>query len=164
MVVREYRQYSFTPEEKERLARKACPICGRERSEFNYGNRNALCCRPSCSAGYWGRQRPTVTEMRRLVLAEQNGKCAHCRREIHEFKAAECLYIHHRYILDHIRPIAMDGDQWARDNLQVLCGRCNKIKTARDMGRITRWKKFHRKGLASEGESSRQVRLIHEDR
>jgi 5-methylcytosine-specific restriction endonuclease McrA len=30
----------------------------------------------------------------------------------------------------------MGGDQWALDNLQVLCERCNKIKTARDMGKV----------------------------
>ncbi len=101
--------------------------------------------------------------MRRLVLAEQQGKCAHCKREIHEFNAAECLYVHHRYILDHIRPIAMDGDQWARDNLQVLCGKCNRIKTARDMGKIARWKKYYARGRVAGEENFRQTPLFPEN-
>jgi len=54
----------------------------------------------------------------------------------------------------------MGGDQWARDNLQILCGRCNRIKTARDMGRIARWKKYHCRGLAHLEGNSRQVVLV----
>ena len=66
----------------------------------------------------------------------------------------------HHYILDHIRPIAMGGDQWAKDNLQVLCVRCNTIKTARDMGNIARWKKYHGRGRAHQEDNSRQVLLF----
>jgi 5-methylcytosine-specific restriction endonuclease McrA len=158
MVSREYRRYSNTPEEKGRLSRRACPHCGCERVNFNFGNRNALCCQPSCSAEYWSRQRPTIAEMRRLVYDEQGGKCAHCKKELHEFNATECLHIVHHYVLDHIRPIAMQGDQWARDNLQVLCIRCNRIKTARDMGAIARWKRYHRRGLDRSEDRSWLVR------
>ena len=160
MVTREYRRYSNTPEERERLSRRACPICGCERSDFNPGNMNTICCRPSCSAEYWGEQRPTVTEMRHLIHDEQEGMCAHCKKEIREFDAARCLHIYHRYILDHIRPIAMGGDQWARENLQVLCVRCNRTKTARDMGNIPRWKKYYRKGPACQEDNFRQARLF----
>jgi len=113
-----------------------------------------MCCKPPCSAEYWSKQRPTISEMRRLVRDEQNGKCAHCKKELHEFNANECLHIIHPYILDHIRPIAMQGDQWARENLQVLCIRCNRIKTARDMGAIARWKRYHLRGLARPEDNS----------
>jgi 5-methylcytosine-specific restriction endonuclease McrA len=62
--------------------------------------------------------------------------------------------------MDHIRPIAMGGDQWARENLQVLCRRCNRIKTARDMGKIADWKRYYGRGLALREDSSRQVLLV----
>ena len=62
--------------------------------------------------------------------------------------------------MDHIRPLAMGGDQWARENLQVLCRRCNRIKTARDMGDIARWKKYYGRGLALREDSSRQLLLV----
>jgi 5-methylcytosine-specific restriction endonuclease McrA len=147
MIPREHRRYSNTPEEKERLARRACPVCGRERSAFPAGG-DAICCQPSCSSVYWREERPTVGQMRRLVLLEQEGKCARCGREIKELHAAGGRRPVHSFILDHIRPIAMGGDQWDVHNLQVLCARCNRIKTARDMGAIARWKRYERRGLA----------------
>jgi len=57
----------------------------------------------------------------------------------------------------------MGGDQWARDNLQVLCVRCNRIKTARDMGNIARWKKYYVRGSAHQADDSRQVLLFLEN-
>lgn len=147
MPPRDHRRYSNTPEEKEHLARRACPVCGRERSEFPDGT-NTICCQPSCSSAYWSQERPTVGEMRRLVLLEQEGKCARCRGEITVSHDAEGRHPLHPFILDHIRPIAMGGDQWDVRNLQVLCARCNRIKTARDMGAIARWKRYYRRGLA----------------
>jgi 5-methylcytosine-specific restriction endonuclease McrA len=155
MVVREYRHY--TPEEKERISRGACPHCGRERVHFTPGNEHTTCCQASCTLEYWYKQRPTITEMRRLVRDEQGGKCARCRQVVHKSNTHGNSPSSHHYILDHIRPIAMGGDQWARDNLQVLCSRCNRIKTARDMGKIARWKKYHGRDLALEEDNSRQV-------
>ncbi|HET6580711.1 MAG TPA: HNH endonuclease signature motif containing protein, partial [Methanoregula sp.] len=119
-----------------------------------------LCCQPSCSMEYWFKVRPTISGMRRLVRDEQGGKCARCKREVHEGRADGRPHTRHRYILDHIRPIAMGGDQWARDNLQVLCVRCNRIKTARDLGRIAQWKKYYMRGPVHEADNSRQVLLF----
>nr|WP_320161071.1 HNH endonuclease signature motif containing protein [uncultured Methanoregula sp.] len=147
MPVREHRRYSNTPEEKERLARRACPVCGRERSRFPAGW-DSICCCPSCSSEYWSTERPTVGEMRRLILLEQEGKCALCRMTIAKACTAEGWHPLHPWILDHIRPIAMGGDQWDVGNLQALCSRCNRIKTARDMGAIARWKRYHVRGLS----------------
>ena len=162
MVEREYRRYSITPVEKERLARQACPVCGRERADFTPGG-DFLCCGPLCTASYWSEHRPTVGEMRRIVLLEQEGKCAHCKKEIRTHASGagdtEGRPPVSPYILDHIRPIAMGGDQWAIKNLQILCVRCNRIKTARDIGRIVRWKRYHGRGLSLVADSSRQVLL-----
>jgi 5-methylcytosine-specific restriction endonuclease McrA len=159
MIRRETRRYSNTPQEKERLALRACPNCGRERQNFNFWNMDAVCCRPSCTAEYWGRQ-PTIAEMKQRVLAEQEGKCAHCGEEIPEPSAQQDRSASHPCVMDHIRPLAMGGDQWARENLQVLCRRCNRIKTARDMGEIARWKKYYGRGLALREDSSRQLLLV----
>jgi 5-methylcytosine-specific restriction endonuclease McrA len=54
----------------------------------------------------------------------------------------------------------MQGDQWARENLQVLCIRCNRIKTARDMGKIAWWKKYYGRGQTPTEDNSRQVLLF----
>ena len=113
MVFREYSHYSNTPEEKECLARKVCPHCGCERLNFNFWNMHAICCISSCSTGYWDKHRSTISEMQRLVHDEQEGKCTHYKKKIHEFKADEYLQIFHYYVMDHIQPIAVGGDQWA---------------------------------------------------
>jgi 5-methylcytosine-specific restriction endonuclease McrA len=102
--------------------------------------------------------------MKQRVLAEQGGKCAHCGEEIPERSAPQDPgSSHHHCVMDHIRPIAMGGDQWARENLQVLCRRCNRIKTACDMGNIARWKKYYGRGLALREDSSRQVLIVPAD-
>ena len=162
MTRREPRRYTNTPEEQDRLARRACPNCGRERADFNFWNLDAVCCRPSCTAEYWGRQ-PTIAEMKQRVLSEQEGTCAHCGEAIPERRVQQKPgSSDHHCVMDHIRPIAMGGDQWARENLQVLCRRCNRIKTARDMGNIARWKKYFGRGLALR-EDPRQVLLVDGD-
>jgi 5-methylcytosine-specific restriction endonuclease McrA len=161
MPPRESRRYANTPGERELLARKACPACGRERADFP-PDRATICCSPSCSAEYWREHRPTVSDMRRLVLLEQEGKCAHCGKEIPASRSPGGRRESDPWIMDHIRPIAMGGDQWATKNLQVLCARCNRIKTARDMGAIARWKRYHLRGLVRPGDTSRQVLLVPE--
>jgi len=112
---------------------------------------------------YWFKERPTVPGMRRLVRDEQGGRCAICRQPVNESNTSGGPDKNHHYVLDHIRPIAMGGDQWARDNLQVLCVRCNRIKTARDMGNIARWKKYYVRGSAHQADDSRQVLLFLEN-
>ena len=47
-------------------------------------------------------------------------------------------------IVDHIKPIALGGDEWDLDNLQTLCYRCNNIKTKKDLKFIARAKKRER--------------------
>ena len=162
MPERENRRYANTLKERERIARNACPSCGRERADFPPG-RETICCSPACSSVYWREERPTVAEMRGLVLLEQEGKCAHCQKLIPKSVVTEGRQPYRPWVLDHIRPIAMGGDQWAPGNLQVLCSRCNRIKTARDMGRIAHWKRYHGRGLRIKEDMPRQTRLFIDD-
>ncbi len=46
-----------------------------------------------------------------------------------------------KWVVDHKLPIAMGGPEFDLDNLQLLCDRCNKAKTAEDLGWIARYKK-----------------------
>jgi len=41
-----------------------------------------------------------------------------------------------RYIFDHIQPIALGGDPINPDNIQIICVKCNKIKTRNDIKEI----------------------------
>jgi 5-methylcytosine-specific restriction endonuclease McrA len=106
---------------------------------------------------YYFKGRSTIAGLRRLVRDEQGGKCARCKITVNESSVLEGVKNRHPYVLDHILPIAMGGDQWARDNLQVLCGRCNRQKTARDLGKIARWRKYHGRGLAIQEEDFQNI-------
>jgi len=37
-----------------------------------------------------------------------------------------------KLIGDHIKPIALGGEEFDIDNVQTLCIKCNKLKTAKD--------------------------------
>jgi len=59
--------------------------------------------------------------MRLAIIKELDGRCEKCGQQ------------HQKLILDHIVPIAVGGAEFDRANLQLLCGPCNKVKTAADM-------------------------------
>lgn len=47
------------------------------------------------------------------------------------------------YEVDHIQAVALDGNMWDKENLQILCSDCHKVKTNQDMKKI----KAKRRGL-----------------
>lgn len=49
------------------------------------------------------------------------------------------------FVVDHINPIALGGDEWDINNLQTLCLKCNKIKTAQDMKNIAKQRRINKK-------------------
>jgi 5-methylcytosine-specific restriction endonuclease McrA len=49
-----------------------------------------------------------------------------------------------KLIGDHIMPIACGGDEWDINNVQTLCLRCNKLKTAEDAGEIAQMRKIEK--------------------
>lgn len=63
--------------------------------------------------------------MRRQVIAEQKGRCAHCG----------CVLVD-AWALDHITPHSKGGSD-DRENLQGLCPPCHDKKSAKDRG----WRK-----------------------
>ena len=60
-------------------------------------------------------------------------------------------------VADHIKPIAIGGEQWNPDNIQTLCADpCNKIKTKKDQGDIAVARMVEK--LKTKG----QEQLVHE--
>lgn len=55
------------------------------------------------------------------IIKQQRGRCAECRSRLRGL----------RYQVDHIRPVTKGGSN-RRSNLQVMCGRCNRLKGNRD--------------------------------
>lgn len=60
-------------------------------------------------------------------------------------------YYEHPYkvwVVDHILPIALGGQEFNLENLQLLCPECNAIKTAEDLARIAGARRdLHRKAI-----------------
>jgi len=46
---------------------------------------------------------------------------------------------------DHIKPIAIGGDEWDINNIQTLCIKCNKIKTKKDMIKISKQRRIEKR-------------------
>ena len=49
------------------------------------------------------------------------------------------------YILDHIKPIALGGEEFDEKNLQILCKECDKIKTRQDHKDIAELRRTEKK-------------------
>jgi 5-methylcytosine-specific restriction endonuclease McrA len=71
--------------------------------------------------------------------------CTDCKddplflRQDIEYREGVCVAIDpSQLIADHIIPIALGGDEWDINNIQTLCIKCNKKKTARDMADIAK--------------------------
>jgi len=60
--------------------------------------------------------------MRTKLISKFKNNCNHCKTRF----PTEYL------ILDHIKPIALGGEEFDEDNLQILCKDCDKIKTRQD--------------------------------
>ena len=74
------------------------------------------------------RNTPRYLRLKAQVLAEQP-LCAHCAERGLVAASAE---------LDHIQPVEMGGDKWARGNLQGLCVPCHRRKSDGELRRM-RW-------------------------
>jgi len=160
---REVRCSDIPSEWKERLARKACPVCGKERIDFDGRHRGyephrepgtflggTPCCSPACTDLYW-KTHKTWQQHREQIFKERKGICAKCGYDLTKYPAWDgdprlptSRFIQGRsWVLDHIVPIAMGGAMWDPQNHQILCEICNKEKTAKDLGKIAQWKKLN---------------------
>ena len=146
---RELRCSDIPDEWKERLKQKACPICGKERKDFDGRHRSTPCCSADCTAKYWD-ARKTWQHHRNVIYKERNGICAGCGYDLTKYPAWDgdtrlptSKFIQGReWVLDHIIPIALGGSMWDPKNHQILCEICNKEKTARDLGQIAAAKRL----------------------
>ncbi|MFD7610983.1 HNH endonuclease [Streptomyces sp. NPDC059828] len=62
--------------------------------------------------------------LRKAVRAAVGGTCAHCGG----------IFLPSQVDIDHVKPLALGGEDVA-SNVQVLCKRCHRIKTAMDFGK-----------------------------
>ena len=98
----------------------------RNDTELGLGSWCRGCRKPLMAAGRARRRarllaagRYEASDVERLMVL-QGGLCAHCARSLHVFG----------YHVDHVQALARGGSN-TRDNIQLLCPRCNLRKAAR---------------------------------
>jgi 5-methylcytosine-specific restriction endonuclease McrA len=62
-----------------------------------------------------------------LIIRKRGKKCEKCGKEV-EYES--------ELIFDHIVPIALGGEVFDEKNVQLLCEKCNTIKTKNDLKKI----------------------------
>ena len=76
---------------------------------------------------------------RRAAIARGNNAAAKMRRAVNKAGGAYCA-VHLGWVpsslvdIDHIKPLALGGED-VEGNVQALCKRCHKTKTAMDFGK-----------------------------
>ncbi len=76
------------------------------------------------------------------ILGREKDKDGHCYVIVDSSDSSQL-------ILDHIKPIALGGEEFDEDNLQILCKACDKIKTRqdhKDIAKLRRKEKLEAKG------------------
>ena len=148
-----------------RLKRDECPSCGLPRKEYKR-TKSWRCCSVKCTERfgkmyiYYGwkelkdkalkRDKYTcvkcnkIPEKRISKVAQHQDYIDFIRKSI-KFIREDNLYLYEKdytqLIGDHIKPIALGGNEWDLKNIQTLCVKCNKIKTRNDSKDIAKLRK-----------------------
>jgi 5-methylcytosine-specific restriction endonuclease McrA len=84
--------------------------------------------------------------MRIRLIHKRGPKCEKCGKSMTKLDM-HGIHItqYDDIVMDHIIPIALGGEEFDEKNLQLLCGACNKIKTAQDAGNIAKQRGIEKK-------------------
>lgn len=118
-----YRALGNFPAKKDEHGNRICVNCGKIITK----KRQRKYCNVDCYQEF--EEKNYHSALRFRLMAEAGFICQKCGKQP---KSRNDL------ILDHIKPIALGGAEFDKDNLQILCIECNKIKTAEDMKKIAK--------------------------
>ena len=171
----------FIKERKDAKGRLIClvPTCKNLREKYKKGKRFRNYCK---NHTFWDmREFTNWASLRKKVLKRDKYTCVKCGdnrkeaevkiirkrainiKELIDGKCKKLKYEESEYeevrgnlIADHIKPIALGGDEWDLKNIQTLCQKCNKIKTKKDMKKIAEARRKEK--LASLGQKNLPTR------
>lgn len=124
-----------------------CINCGKDLS-FD-ARRSSWCC-SQCEKQYYKEVWRKYDYKR--ILKRDNFTCLKCgrieqkRQDFRNFKqwTVYLKSMDFHLEVDHIRPIALGGSKYHSSNLWTLCNKCHKIKTKKDIKKITMHKRILR--------------------
>jgi 5-methylcytosine-specific restriction endonuclease McrA len=137
-------QILYNPQQREWKETSCCPICGKPKTEWKRRT-DWTCCSLKCSEEHQKLNIKYWPDVRRKIIKRDNFTCKHCGytpTKGYEYKGEHHLYPESGYYgcfrVDHIKPLAIGGEEWNESNMQTLCPKCDKIKTAKDMADIAK--------------------------
>jgi len=124
--------WGWTADAQNRIINNQCPVCGKSKNEWGRRTDWATCSKECSTELDKNKEKYLIDwqDIRRKVIKRDNDKCVKCGAYMSEF-----------FVVDHILPVAIGGSQTDLNNLQLLCSKCNKIKTKHDMHTITAYRK-----------------------
>lgn len=138
----------YTPQQQEWRNNNSCPVCGLPKTEWTR-RKDWTCCSTKCSEEHTKINIKYWPDVRRVVFKRDKYVCVKCGydplkqrnellKENKELSDYSYNYFDSCFVADHIKPIACGGNEWDLSNLQTLCIKCNKAKTAKDAGDIAK--------------------------
>lgn len=133
--------YKLTKQQREWLNSNCCPICGLPKNKWKRRT-DWRCCSRKCTE-QWLKVVVFVWQSFRLKAFERDKfSCVKCgERPTQKTYEGEIIPDTSKLVADHIIPIAVGGEEYDLENIQTLCGKCNKIKTKKDLKKIALYRK-----------------------
>lgn len=112
---------------KNRIKNNQCPNCTLPYEKWK--RIRGICCSVECSREYFNKKVIYNWNQIRIKAFERNNyTCVKCKKQ----------YPDYDLIGDHIKPIALGGEEFDINNVQTLCKPCNITKTKEDIKEIAK--------------------------
>lgn len=140
-----YKKVIFEPA-KSRIKKGKCPSCGKSKSKWKRRT-DWRCCSVECTEKFQDNYIVYFwRDIRMKAFKRDNFACVECgekpKQKTYEGKIIEDPS---KLIADHIKPIALGGKEFNLKNIQTLCKKHNKIKTAKDAKKIAKQRRKEKK-------------------
>lgn len=93
-------------------------------------------CSYECSSEFFAKHNSAA--MRSRIFRRDKDVCQKCGAKAQFNISSDDPMSGYNYVVDHIKPIALGGEEFDEANLQLLCGKCNKEKTKADQALIVK--------------------------
>jgi len=145
---------------KSRIARDECPACGKPKYKWTRRT-DWRCCSKECTEKFLESCRIIYgwADLRLKVFKRDNYTCVKCGKHPIDYHKKpvknkeggwDWIEINtgkpdaSQLVADHIKPIAIGGEEWNPKNIQTLCIDCNKIKTKQDQADIAKQRRIEK--------------------
>jgi len=136
--------YDLTKQQRKWLKSNCCPICGLPKSEWKRRT-DWRCCSKECT-NKWCDLTYVWQYFKFKAFKRDNYSCVKCgHKPMQRTYEGKMIPDSSKLIGDHIKPIALGGEEYDLDNVQTLCLKCDKIKTKQDQKDIAKQRRIEKR-------------------